>query len=238
MPHLHRPAAAALLLLCAASCVNPRMHQWPGDPQPIPQSSVDLEVGQVMATGMVGVGFYDQVERSGGTTPPVGPQPDSLESQLVLGGMYQETLGDGWLDWGLEGGGAWGYRTSNGLVDPGTGPVEVDVDLSLFDLHGGLFLSRGLGHRARVFAGAGPVAQFANWWQEGNDAGTMTDLDQHGSGVGLGYYARAGLDLQTSTDLLLGVSVRWLDSEVSLDDGLGTLEVRGLQVLLTFSRSY
>ena len=233
------PALGLLALsLASSSCNTERLHHWPGEARPLVQSRTDLELGQLVAQGMVGVSLYDQLERSGGTNPPSGPQPDDLETMITIAGAWQETLGDAWFDWGLEGGGALGYRTANGVVDSGGNAVDVDVDLSLFDLYGGLFVSRHLGHRARLLAGAGPVVQFANWSQDGFDVATQTQLDQHGNGLGLGYYGRAGIEFETQSDLMLGLVVRWIDSEVSIDDGLGKLDLRGVQVMVTFSRSY
>jgi hypothetical protein len=227
------------MALGSPSCLlPPRSQHRIGAPPPVVRTGPDLVVGQLVAQGMVGVSFFERVERTGGITPPSGPQPDDLERMATLAGAWQQAFGDAWLDWGLEGGGALGYRNANGRVDTAGGPVPVDVALSLFDLHGGLFASRHLGHRARIFAAAGPLVQFANYWQESSDSNALMGLDQHGSGVGLGYYGRTGIEFQTSLDLMIGLSLRWIDSEVSLGDGLGQLDVRGAQVLVTFSRCY
>lgn len=230
-----------LIALCGASCVQPKRGRLTtdGDYEMSPLGP-DLQARQGVSQGMIGVSFYDQLARSGGANPAVAGTTDDLEVMPSAAVAWQEVYGDGRIDWGLEGGATVGYRTGNGEVDAdgGGGVVNVDVDLALVDAFGGLFLSTHLGNRARLYGGAGPLIQFASYSQEGFDSVSMQDIDQSGTGVGIGMYARLGYEFIAGNDVIVGMGIRWVDSEVSIDDNLGRLNIGGFQVFLTISDGY
>lgn len=230
---------AAMVLLAASSCIQPTRDRYdPDKPYTRPYIGPDLEVGQLIGQGMIGVGFYDEVSRQGGANPSVPGSNSDLETIPSAGASWQHVFGTEKIDWGLEGGGTLGFRTGNGRVYTAGGVADVDTDLFLFDIFGGPFISHPLGSRTRVYLGAGPLVQIATFEQEGYDAAMMEPIEQEGTGFGVGYYARAGAEFVTGHTVVIGLGVRWLDSEVSLDDSLGRLEVSGLQVLLTLSSGY
>ena len=200
----------------------------------------DMQPGQAVAQGMIGVAFHDRVVRTGGADPAVGGTPSDLEHVPFLGGAWQEAYGGGRIDWGLEAGGTLGFRNGNGTVRSNLSgsDVDVDVELLLFDVFGGPFLSTHLGHSARVYASAGPLLQWATYAQDGYDSVAMETIDSKGTGLGLGIYTRAGIEFIAANNVIVGLGVRWLDSEVALNDNLGDLEVQGTQVMFTISNGF
>ena len=99
----------------------------------------------------------------------------------------------------------------------------------LIELYGGPFVSLFLGERWRVYGGVGPMLQWASYDQESAD----TDFNGNGSGFGTGWYARTGLELAVRPGLMIGAGVRWSDSVVDLDSGLGDLDLEGIQWAFT-----
>jgi hypothetical protein len=57
-------------------------------------------------------------------------------------------------------------------------------------------------------------------------------------GVGGGWYARAGVELELGGPLLLGFGVRWVDSYAYLGPDFNDLIIEGVQFGLTVSQSY
>lgn len=228
------PSRALLLALLAASCVSPTRPKDPAHFGP------DLVEGQIVAQGLLGVAFFERVEHRGGANPSRSGSVGDLETMPVASGMWQQVFGGEELDWGLEAGLGLGYRNGHDRVDSehGGGPVEVDVDLLLIDVSGGGFLSMPLGERARIYAGAGPLLQLADYAQEGTDPVSSEEIDREGQGIGIGLYARTGIEVIAPNDVILGFGLRWVESSLSLDDDLGRLEVGGAQLFLTISDGF
>lgn len=220
------------LLLLSSACLTPRRDDHLlGVPNEPPQSLTHMERGQTLAQGMIGASFLTSVDRSGGSDPPSGSQGDDLEQVPMIGGAFQYAMWGDRIDAGLEVGGTLGFQTGGGFVAAGGGGliIAVDIDMFLFDLFGGPFVSLPLGEKARLYVGAGPLMQFADWDQSGEG------VDQSGSGFGTGFYARAGLEIGLTPAMLIGIGARWTDSRVSLGSGLGDLDLEGTQVMITFT---
>lgn len=188
--------------------------------------------GQPLMQGFIGVSEYSDVERSGGGTPDVDGDDGDVGEMPVLGGGAQFKLGGERLDYGLEGLFSFGGRANAEafVVGGGGAAVAIDVDLLIFDFYGGPFVSTFLGDKLRLYAGAGPILEWADYEQENNL------FHDHGSGFGYGWYARTGLEFVLPSRTLLGFGARWSDTEVDLDGGLGDLDVNGFQLLFTVSR--
>ena len=230
-----------LLLACLAalgctSCASTSSSQIGGRPAPQVASSLTrLTPGQTLASGLIGASYYSEVGVEGGG-PASGSQPSDLEQVPMLGGVFQHAMWGDRVDAGLEVGGTLGFRTGGGYVYAGSGGiyVNVKVDMYLFDLFGGPFVSVPLGKKARVYGSAGPLMQFASWDQSAEDPGDSS-YNQSSTGFGTGVYARAGFEFQLSRAMLIGVGVRWTDSSVSLGNALGTMDIEGTQALISFT---
>jgi opacity protein-like surface antigen len=230
------------LLILSAACRTPRRDDYMlgvpdnstghvGVPSTSSASLTHLVHGQTIAQGMIGANLLTAADRSGGTDPPSGSQGDDFEQVPLLGGAFQYAMWGDRIDAGLEVGGTLGFQAGSGFVAAGGGGliIAVDIDMLLFDLFGGPFVSVPLGAKARLYGGAGPLMQFADWDQHGDG------VDESGSGFGTGLYARTGLEIELTPSMLVGIGVRWFDSTVSLGSGLGNLDLEGTQVMITFT---
>lgn len=196
-------------------------HSWP--------------VGAPLLQGYFGASLLEGIDRQGGSLPPADGADDDLAQYPILGGGAQWKLGGERVDFGFEGmlGFGWRANATAFAVGGGGAAIALNVDLTVFELYGGPFVSMFLNERLRAYAAAGPVMQWADYSQEGP---LGQGLDGSGSGFGTGLYARTGLELATSPATLVGLGVRWFDTTVDLSGGLGDLDVDGLQVVLTVSR--
>jgi hypothetical protein len=183
--------------------------------------------------GFVGVSLYDKVSREGGSSVDVdGDAGEADELPLFGGGAQWKLAGDN-LTFGLEGLFSVAGRSNASAFTAGGGgaAIPVDVDLLVMDLYGGPFVSTFLGDKVRVYAGAGPLFEYADYEQD------ILGSHDSGSGFGLGAYARTGLEIVTHSGTMIGVGVRWSDSSVDLGADLGRLELEGFQALVTVSRT-
>lgn len=189
--------------------------------------------GRTLTQGYFGVHYLTEADRSSGSLPPV-EGGDDFESVPTLGGGAMFKLGGRRLDWGVEGMLAFS-GTANAVAFYGGGSgaaVAVDVDLLLFDLYGGPFVSLFLGDRLRAYGAAGGLLQWASYDQDGPSTVDSGDGDGFGSGV----YARTGLEFVLNQGTLLGFGVRWSQSRVDLSGDLGHLDLEGTQAVVTLSR--
>jgi hypothetical protein len=189
--------------------------------------------GRTLVQGYFGVQYLSEADTGSGSVQPV-EGGDDFESVPTLGGGGMYKLGGERFDWGLEGMLAFGGRANATAFYAGGGgaAVAVDVDLLLFDLYGGPFVSMSLGERMRLYGAAGGLLQWASWDQDG-----VTTIDSgDGDGFGSGVYARTGLEFLINPGMLLGFGVRWSDSRVDLSGNLGNLDLEGVQAVVTVSR--
>ena len=180
--------------------------------------------------GYIGANFVEEVTRRGGTQMPV---EGDIGEWPVIGGGGQWVLGGERIDLGLEGMINFGGRANAAAFAIGGGGavIAVDVDLLVLDFYGGPFVSTFLGEKLRVYGGAGPLIQFAQYDEAG--AG-ITDRD--GSGFGTGYYARTGAEILVRPGTLVGFGVRWIESHVDLDSNLGDLDISGIELFFSVTQ--
>ncbi len=192
----------------------------------------DWNRGQSLLQGFLGLSQFETVEREGGGTADVDGDEGDLDEIPLIGGGAQHKLGGERIDYGLEGLLSFGgiANASAFAIGGGGAVVAVDVDLLIFDLYGGPFVSTFIGDRLRLYAGAGPLLEWADYSQ--SDDGS----DDHGSGFGFGTYVRAGIELVLPSRTMIGLGARWSDTTVDLGGELGDLDMEGLQLLLTVSR--
>lgn len=192
----------------------------------------EWQVGQPLMHGFLGVSFFETVEVEDNGGGSIDGDRGDLDQLPLIGGGAQWKFGGERVDYGLEGllSFSWRGDAEAFVIGGGGAAVAVDVDLLLFELYGGPFASTFLGEKLRLYGGAGPLLQFADYAQSGNG------LAEDGSGFGVGWYARTGLELMLPSRTLIGIGTRWSDTSVDLDGGLGDLEVEGLQAVLTVSR--
>jgi hypothetical protein len=192
---------------------------------------LDWQPRQPLLQGFLGASFSEDVTVDNGPGHIDGDEGD-LDQLPMIGGGAQWKLGGQGIDWGLEGmlSFAWRANAEAFVIGGGGAAVAVDVNLLIFELYGGPFLSTFLGDKVRLYAAAGPLMQFADYDQSGNG------LSDDGSGFGTGLYARTGIEFALASQTLLGFGVRWSETSVDLGGNLGDLDIDGLQWMVTLSR--
>lgn len=202
--------------------------QGPPPPRPQTGGSSRWRKGAALLQGYFGASI-NNLERNGGG---VRVEADDVELPSIGGGGQWKLAGDR-IDIGLEGMLGFNWRASSTafVVGGGGAAVAVDVDMFLMDLYGGPFASMFLGDSLRVYAGAGPMMQWAFYDERGFSS-------QDGSGFGVGYYARTGLDFELGRGSYLGFGVRWSDSSIDVGGNLGDVDLDGFLWMVTFSHFY
>jgi len=194
------------------------------------------EPEQMVLQGFVGVNRYSTVERTGGSTLPVDGSGEEASQMPAIGGGAQWKLAGERVDFGLEALFSVGGRANaTAFVAGGSGAaIAVSVDVLAFEIYGGPFVSCFVGERARVYAGAGPLLEWADYSQEISGASSSDS----GTGFGSGWYARTGFEFALSDNTLIGFGVRWSEATVDLDNGLGELNVEGFQFAFTMTEGF
>jgi hypothetical protein len=206
----------------------------PGMPPPPPRG-LQWHEGQVIMQGFFGVNEYDTMKVKHGNVDIDGSGEDSAELPTIGGGA-QFKLGGKRIDFGLELMFSFAWRANATAIAVGSGGAAVAVDISTFttELYGGPFANLFLGDKARIYASVGPMLQWASYDQDAGDFGVVHDS---GSGFGTGFYARTGIEFMLTNRSMLGLGVRWSESEVDLGS-TGDLELDGIQWALTVSHGF
>jgi hypothetical protein len=182
--------------------------------------------------GFFGWTDYSKVSVEDGLGDHVDGDNGDVDSMPFIGGGAQYKLGGDRISFGLEGMFSFGGRANAAAVAVGGGGavVAVDVDLFVFDLYGGPFVSIPLGDKMRVYAATGPLLQWGDYDQHGNN------LHASGSGFGSGWYARTGFEFDVGSHTYLGFGARWSDSNIDLSGTPHDLDLEGLEYMITVSR--
>jgi opacity protein-like surface antigen len=185
--------------------------------------------------GFFGASTFDHFERTGGSGPDVEASSSSTQMP-VIGGGGQWKLGGKELDFGLELMFSFsGRANATAFAFGGSGAtIAVSIDMLVFELYGGPFVSCFLGDSARVYASAGPLMEWVDYDEQ--IPGTTTHTS--GDGFGTGVYARTGIEFALDDSMMLGLGARWSNSTVDLGYGLGDLDVDGFQFVLTITEGF
>jgi len=235
------------LTLATCACMQPRarptlapalaLPQGPDDPDSVPLAEgfpLVWNPGQVLLQGYIGASYLSEFQVSPSGAPPIELDDDEYEVLPVIGGGAQMKLAGNALDFGIEGFVAFSGRTDlEAFASSGGSAVAVfDVSLLVFEAYGGPFVSRFVGDRMRVFAGAGPLLQWVGYDQE-EEASAVEDEDAEGFGGG--YYVRGGLEFLLPSRKLVGFGARWSESSIDLGQDFGDLDLSGLELFVTYS---
>ena len=182
--------------------------------------------------GFLGASFFEHVEVEDSGPGSVDGDRGDLDQLPLIGGGAQWLLGGERVNYGLEGllSFSWRGDAEAFVIGGGGAAVAVDVDLLLLEFYGGPFASMFLGEKLRLYGAAGPLFQFADYSQTGSG------LADDGSGFGVGWYARSGIEFVLPSRTMIGFGLRWSDSTVDLGGNIGDLEIEGMQAMLTVSR--
>jgi hypothetical protein len=216
----------------SAGSADPDSPQGPPPPVAPPRPPQGTwRAGEVAMQGYFGASFLS-LNTEGGAIANIND--DDVSFPTIGGGAQWKIAGDQ-FDFGVEGllAFAWRGNVSAFAVGGGGAAVAVDVDMLMFDLYGGPFISKFLGDKMRIYGAAGPLMRWTLYDQDG-PAGFGGD----GDGFGFGYYARAGVEFALSRGTMLGVCARWTDVAVDLNSRLGDLDMSGFEALLTITQGF
>lgn len=223
------PAPAALAWATGPQRFPPPEERPPGlGPRP-------WEVGEARPTGYLAVTQYNDITLTASSGGPNLATDDDL-SVPTIGGGFQFKLGGDDIDLGLEILLAFSGRGNVGafVFGPGGAAVAVDLDLLICDFYGGPFASVWVSERVRLYGGAGPLVQFVGYDQKAVD----DSFDDDGTGFGVGWYGRVGIEFFTSWGTSVGVGARFSDSSIELDNNLGDLDAYGTEYAITLTTEW
>ncbi|MEP5766448.1 MAG: hypothetical protein ABJ308_17740 [Halieaceae bacterium] len=136
-------------------------------------------------------------------------------------------------------------RVENGQ---GTAVFRLDNEMLIVEGHIGPYLRGHLGSKVDFYLGAGPALIYAE--HDGDDDNDNDDetpdpvfdddgniilTDDSSSDLIIGYYARTGIEYDLGAGKQWGLGVRYLGGEMDFNDTVGDFDLKGLQVLLTYS---
>lgn len=187
--------------------------------------------GSTAVQALIGASRYNDL-KSTNDVPGGGGEIVADVSQLPsigLAGQYK--LGGDAVEFGLDGGLLYSWAADRESVYVGNGNTVVFVDqrLSLTDLFFGVYGSADLGGKARVYAAAGPCMLWGYSEYEDN-----LNSDS-GSAFGVGGYGRGGIEFRMPTGALLGFGGRYQVTDLDFGSQVGTYDVDGWQVFLTYT---
>lgn len=193
---------------------------------------------------LLGVVQYENLKfdapDSGGTTEV------DLSLLPQFGGAWMtKPWGEDRFQYGLECSFLMGLRFDKlNYLYAGSGGTYVSLSVSLwtFDFAGGayanLFLDQG--QKVRVYAGAGPLFNFASYRTESEfDDGTTPAENESESAFGVGVYLRAGLEFRLQQYGMLGAGVRgtWSNVDFTEFEG-GSSELVGTAAFITYTAGF
>jgi len=136
-----------------------------------------------------------------------------------------------------------------GKVDDegGVAVFRLDNEMLIVEAHIGPYMRAHLGKKVDFYLGAGPAAIYVEHDGDEDDDdestpdpvfgsdGTIVLEDDSSTDLLIGFYARTGIEYDLGAGKQWGLGVRYLGGEVDFDDTVGQFDLKGLQVLLTYS---
>ena len=198
--------------------------------------------GQTAVQGMLGALSLDHDIKfeTESTDEPGNTAETSIGTLPLIGIAGQLPLAGRNVDIGFEAGIIFSWaRDDAKAVSTGNGTVlvRVDNDLYLTDVFAGIFISRVLANKVRVYIGAGPMMVFGQLDADIEEE-TFEDRHDSDSDFGAGGYVRGGLEFRLPDGSFLGFGVRAFKSDLDFDDDLGDQDLSGVQGMLTFTTGF
>lgn len=230
------PAAASLAVaaLAFSACAGPDQgERAPWEPFLPRRASAATDHVQ----GIVGITQFSSGPAI--AAPGTNVVNDGEQTFPMLGGAFQHSMTDGDIRFGIEGGLSGSWQSTRTVLALGNGAIvtQRENDLLLLDGFVGAYASIPLEGGWRIYGGAGPLLQYASVKTLSVDQPPGSERDAV-DGVGGGWYARAGFELELGGPLLLGFGARWVDSYAYLGPDFRDVIVEGVQFGLTLSQSY
>ncbi|MEM1113540.1 MAG: hypothetical protein AAGI11_16615 [Pseudomonadota bacterium] len=166
------------------------------------------------------------------TLPSLG-----LEGEYRYGGQF--------VTYGLNPGGSFAWKSGGTSIAGGFngstgGTIRIDIDNSFFfgELHLGGYIRGRLGKSVTVYAAAGPMIAYGRMKVEDEEIDIDDSVEIETSSVsdfGFGYYGRAGIDFAIKGEQAIGLGLRYMRTELDLDDTVGNIDIEGPQVIFSYT---
>jgi hypothetical protein len=168
-----------------------------------------------------------------------GAEADEEITLPMIGGAWQTVLSDRRIRFGIEVGLTIGWDSERGEVDLGNDEAPVPSRNRLFGADGfvGVFGDTWLTDELRVYAGVGPLLQYAKMNVEYQDVDNLT-RDLEDEGFGGGGYVRGGIEYAIDNYTLVGLGVRQLRSSVDLGGDIDEVDFEGTQIFLSVTQGF
>lgn len=171
----------------------------------------------------------------------------------VSGGDYSLTLfgltgqvpyGGQTLQYGMEYGALLSLQSDTRSIvitgGSGSGSIKVSVDLESFILDGffGGFVSASPFKWVRFHLAAGPLLIYGERNSQSVEPHDEPDVSTKSSALGVGLYARAGMDFIFTDRFALGFSTRGTQTSLTFSKTTGKVDVEGWQYFIAMSFRY
>lgn len=220
----------SLLVLLLAGCAQiPRGASWsPGwEEEPPPRQPYVVQA-------LIGVQELDGSSLA--VDGDVGEIDSDDQTLPLLGAAVQRPVRGGSLQIGMEAGVTTAWDDDEGRAVVGGDELATETEVWLVDAFAGIFANKFLARGFRVYAAVGPLLQWGSVELKAEDDDGGFDLDD--SGIGVGFYARAGFEIPIFEGSSAGLGVRWVSSSVDLGGGLDDLDVDSLQLAFTMTSGF
>ncbi|MEJ2417022.1 MAG: hypothetical protein P8Y45_08835 [Exilibacterium sp.] len=214
-----------------------------------PSGVIHVNLGQLV-TETTRFNFNDTQQRSALTEE----FPDDL---LTASASVQLAWWRGPVELGWETGvfANWNSEETDFTVSDGAGStattLAVESEFSTLALSMGLYLSSTWSEHVRFYVGAGPMlsmgfidikharkdASSGDWVISDGSSSLAFEEDSEFTGD-FGYYGRAGIDFYSHSGFGLGLSVRYVDSQLDFDDTFGEVNIEGVQYALSITKKF
>ena len=203
------------------------------------------DVGRMYVQGLIGTmrlheGDYT-FESESGSDEPIVFEGDSA-NMPYLGFSLQQVLGGNRLKYGVEGGLLASWKTEKWQVAASNGTAYIRIENSMFlgDFFFGGYTSMNIGERIRLYLGGGPLLIYAQRKIDPEESGGSDDSDivyvsTYESKWNVGAYARTGVDIIVSDQLIFGLSVRGVKTNLEFDNHGSDTQIEGVQFFFTLS---
>jgi hypothetical protein len=191
---------------------------------------------------MLGAASYSHLSfAQQSTTDPSVEAESEITWMPVLGLCAGVPLLQKSVTLGLEGGALFSWMSDSVTAVGGGGTINVHIknELYLVDLFFGPYLSADLGKSARIYVGAGPLWMIGQYDKRSDeDVSESETVREHGSSTAsaVGAYARTGIEFKLNDGSWMGLGVRAFQSRLDFDNVSEKTDVKGLQLLITYTQ--
>lgn len=228
-PNARRSTVLTLLVLASlacSSCQSTAVQRRRGDARQHGTTAIQALIGAAE--------FRNLDHQREDPSDPGSTVSADLTTMPVIGFAGQYALGGKRVEFGLDGGLLYSWKSDSQYVSTGTGTgvLLIDRSMKVADLFFGGYASAILGDSFRLYGGVGPSMMWGD-----ADYRDETGGDS-GSAFGVGYYVRGGAEFRLADRSFLGFGARWVDTRLDFGGQIGTVDAEGIQGFLTFTQGF